>query len=148
MNKKIAVFSLIFFLTVILSACSQNSDVNNKSLENLNPKAEKIEVINFHATARCFSCNTLGDYSETTIYEFFQSELRDGVIEFKSINVDLPENREIARKYQAAGSSLFINAIYDNEDHIKEDVRVWRLLNNEQQFKTYLKDQINSLLNK
>jgi len=153
MNKKLAIFGVLILGLVVLSGCSQNSSSSDKSgsqasTESLKPKAEKIEVINFHATQRCVSCSTLGDYSEATIYEFFQPELRDGVISFQSINVDLPENREIATKYQAAGSSLFINVIYDGQDHIEEDVRVWRLLNSEQQFKSYLKNKINGLLNK
>ena len=67
---------------------------------------------------------------------------------FQSVNVDLPENRELAKKYQAVGSSLFINTIYDGQDHIEEDVRVWRLLNSEAQFKSYLKNKIDTLLNK
>lgn len=152
MNKKIVIFSMLILGIVFLSGCSQNSDNADKSdvkasANNL-PKAEKIEVINFHATQRCVSCTTLGNYSEATIYEFFQPELRDGIISFQSVNVDLPENRELARKYQAVGSSLFINTIYDGQDHIEEDVRVWRLLNSEAQFKSYLKNKIDTLLNK
>jgi len=153
MNKKILILGLLIFGSVFLSGCSQNnadlSKSNNQlSSDSLKPRAEKIEVMNFHATQRCVACNTLGEYSETTIYEFFQPELRDGIISFQSVNVDLSENREIARKYQAVGSSLFINTIYDNQDHIEEDVRVWRLLGSEQQFKSYLKNKIDGLLNK
>jgi len=153
MNKKIAIFAILVLGSVLLSGCSQNSVDSDKLdhqalAENSKPKVEKIEVMNFHATQRCMSCITLGKYSEETVYEFFQPQLRDKIIEFKYVNVDLPENKEIARKYQARGSSLYINAIYDGQDHIEEDVRVWRLLGNEQQFKSYLKNKINSLLNK
>lgn len=152
-NKKIISFIFLILAVTALAGCSQNSANSDKSgvqvsAENSKPKVEKIEVINFHATQRCVSCSTLGKYSEETIYEFFQSELRDGIIDFQSINVDLSENREIAKKYQASGSSLYINAIYEGQDHIEEDVRVWRILSDEQQFKVYLKNKINGLLNK
>lgn len=152
MKKKVAIFGILIFGVILLSGCNRDG-ISTKSAvpastENEKPKVEKIEVINFHATQRCVSCTTLGKYSEQTIYEYFQSELRDGIIEFKAINVDLPENREIAKKYQAVGSSLFINVIYDGQDHIEEDVKVWRILNDEQQFKSYLKNKINELLNK
>ncbi|NCD00518.1 hypothetical protein EOL94_00235 [bacterium] len=150
MNKKIFIFSALIFGIITLSGCSKNTNQQSTkaSADSLKPKAEKIEVINFHATQRCVSCSTLGNFTEATIYEFFQPELRDGLIEFKSINVDLPENKEMAKKYQAVGSSLFINSIYDGQDHIEEDVRVWRLLGSEQQFKSYLKNKIDGLLNK
>jgi hypothetical protein len=153
MNKKIAILSLLILAATALSGCSQGGAAASGSnvpspVENSKPKAEKIEVMNFHATQRCASCSTLGKYSEETINEFFQPELRDGIIRFQSVNVDLPENREVAKKYQAAGSSLFINAIYGGQDHIEQDAKVWRLLGSEQQFKSYLKDKINGLLNK
>jgi len=151
--KKILLFFFLLISTMILSGCSQGNinaeKVNEQDLANdSRPKVEKIEVINFHATKRCASCSAIGKYSEETIYEFFQPELRDGVIKFESINVDLSENKEIASKYQASGSSLYINAVYDGEDHIEEDVNVWRLLSDEQKFKEYLKNKINSLLDK
>ena len=151
MNKKIAIFTALILGITVLSGCSRDSgslDKNSsQSVDNeLNVKAEKVEVINFHATQRCASCSALGEYSEATVYEFFQPELRDGLIEFKSVNVDLPENKEIAQKYQARGSSLYINAIYDGQDHIEEEVAVWRLLSNDQQFKNYLKNKIEGLL--
>ncbi len=153
MNKKIAILSIFILGIAALSGCSKNSanvDRSNTQApsDNSKSKIEKIEVMNFHATQRCVSCSTLGKYSEEVVYEFFQPQLRDGTIKFQSINVDLTENKDIARKYQARGSSLYINAIYDGQDHIEEDVRVWRLLGSEQQFKSYLKNKINDLLNK
>ena len=74
--------------------------------------------------------------------------MRDGKIEFREINVDLPENKELVRKFQAGGLSLYINAIYNGEDNIAEDTRVWRLISSEAQFKSYLKDKIDNLLGK
>lgn len=148
MNKKIAILSLFILGIVFLSGCSQNKTIFDELSDQASIKAEKIEVINFHATQRCVACNTLGRYSQETINEFFQPELRSGIINFQSINVDLPENKEIVRKYQARGSSLYINAIYNGQDQIEEDIKVWRFLGDEQQFKNYLKDKINKLLNK
>ncbi len=86
--------------------------------------------------------------SGETVYEYFQPELRDGKIEFREINIDLPENKALAQKFQASGSALFINAIYNGQDNINEDTRVWRLTQDEVQFKSYLKDKINNLLGK
>ena len=51
-------------------------------------------------------------------------------------------------KYKASGSSLFINAIKDGVDNIEEDVTVWRLVTNEDQYINYLQNKINNLLGK
>jgi len=87
-------------------------------------KADRIEVINFHATQRCVSCTTLGKLSEKTITERFVNEVASGKIIFKSVNVELRENTEIVNLYQASGSSLYINAIKDGKNNIVQNVKV------------------------
>jgi hypothetical protein len=104
--------------------------------------AEKVQVYAFHSAKRCYSCVTMGQYTKETVEEFFQKELEEGKVEFKEINVDSPENKEMARKFKAVGSSLFINAIINGQDNIKEEVQVWRLLNNEKAFSNYLSTRI------
>ncbi|PIU08727.1 MAG: hypothetical protein COZ85_01205 [Candidatus Moranbacteria bacterium CG_4_8_14_3_um_filter_34_16] len=110
--------------------------------------AEKIQVFLFHSTSRCSSCITAGKYAKETVEQKFSEELKSGKIEFREINVDLPENKEVATKFKASGTSLFINSIIDGQDNIKEDTQVWRLISNEQGFVSYLSDKLNKLLGK
>ena len=110
--------------------------------------AEKIEVVHFHATQQCWSCITVGQYALKTIKEKFPEEYKNGIIVFKDINGELPENKDLVMKYQAGGSSLFVNAITAGKDNIKEDVTVWRLVSNESQFINYFQDKLNKLLGK
>ncbi|MFA6552707.1 MAG: nitrophenyl compound nitroreductase subunit ArsF family protein [Candidatus Paceibacterota bacterium] len=129
-------------------AQSQNNQIVENQSKEEKQSAEKIQVFVFHATQRCYSCITIGKYAGETVSEYFQPELRDGKIEFREINVDLPENKDLAIKFQAGGSSLFINAITNGKDSISEDVTVWRLVNNEVQFKNYLRNKLNGLFGK
>ena len=110
--------------------------------------AEKIEVVHFHATQQCWSCITVGEYALKTIKEKFPEEYKNGTIVFRDINGELPENKDLVMKYQAGGSSLFVNAITAGKDNIKEDVTVWRLVSNESQFISYFQDKLNKLLGK
>ncbi|MDZ7611230.1 MAG: nitrophenyl compound nitroreductase subunit ArsF family protein [Candidatus Moranbacteria bacterium] len=108
--------------------------------------ADKVVLANFHGTQRCVACETVGEYSEETVKQRFKEEVQEGKVVFKSINGQLPENKELVQKYQARGSSLYINAIKDGEDNIKEDTRVWRLISSEEKFMDYLENEINSYL--
>ncbi len=128
---------------IFLSACSRKVELSE---EKADEKVDRLEVVYFHATQRCFSCIELDRLTKDTIYEFFQAELRDGRIEFKEINVDLRENKELVTKFRARGSSLYINKIYENKNVIEEDVMVWRLLNDEVRFKNYLRNKFNQFL--
>lgn len=109
-------------------------------------KAERIEVVHFHATQQCWSCVTVGEYALKTIKERFPDEYRDGTVVFRTVNGELPANRAAVIKYQARGSSLFINAVKDGQDNIGEDTMVWRLVNDERRFMDYLETRLKTLL--
>ena len=126
---------------------SDNLTSKTQNSEEKQP-AEKIEVVHFHATQQCWSCITVGGYALKTIKERFTEEYKNGTIVFKDINGELPENRDIVIKYQARGSSLFVNAITNGKDNIEEDVTVWRLVINEVQFINYFQNKLNKLLGK
>ncbi len=133
---------------------AQNTNTQTKkSQENLATSetkipAEKIEVVHFHGTHQCVSCITVGKYALKTIKEKFPKEYENGIIVFKDINGELPENKDIVMKYQARGSSLFVNAIINGKNNIEEDVTVWRLVSNEDQFINYFQNKLNKLLGK
>jgi hypothetical protein len=127
------------------SASAQGNNSKTAEVQVAKP-AEKIQVFLFHATQRCSSCIAIGKFAKETVEQKFSEEIKSGKIEFREINIDLPENKELATKFKATGSSLFINPIIDGKDNIKEDTQVWRLVSNEQGFISYLSDKIKTLI--
>ena len=133
--------------TTASALTNPNKNVNSSAPQSVAP-ADKIEVVNFFGTQRCAACITLGKFTKKTLEEKFAPELESGKIVFREINGELPENRDIVIKYQARGSSLFINAIHGDKDNISEDVTVWRLVSNESQFVNYFENKLKTLLGK
>lgn len=127
------------------NATAQTSSSVTDEVQKAKP-AEKVQVYEFHSTNRCYSCITMGQYIKDTLEESFQPELRDGKIDFREINVDLPENKEVAAKFRAAGTSLFFNPITDGQDNIQEEAQAWRLLGNKQNFSDYLVKKIRGMI--
>jgi hypothetical protein len=128
------------------SASKQQKDTSNMSIA-VAP-AQKVEVFLFHRTQRCTTCITIGKLSGQTVEEKFGPEVLSGKVEFREVNIDEPQNKALAEKFQASGSSLFINAIREGGDNIQEDMEVWRLTNDPAAFKNYLANKINVLLGK
>lgn len=151
MGAGAVIIGLIIF-GIVIGAGPDSKQANQTSNSNQNIasaiKADKVEVFYFYSSQRCVTCLTIGRLTKETVNEFFQPELKTGKIEFREINVDLPENRILANKFRASGSSLFLNAISNGQDNIAEDINVWRLTQNETQFKTYLRNKINNFLDK
>lgn len=152
MSKKITLITLILITALLALKIFTGNQVENSpvlSSTNTTPsasKAEKIEVVHFHATRQCWACITVGEYALEAIKTRFPKEYQSGKIVFRDINVELSENREIAKKYQAGGSSLFVNAISNGKDNIKEDIAVWRLINNQEKFADYFGNKLKTLL--
>ena len=164
MSKKIVLGSVIGVgVLVILAILSSGSPKSSEAIadsQNIKnnisstcgsqqscPGAEKVEVFLFHATQRCPTCIRIGQLAKATVEERFPEQLKSGKIDFREINIDLPENKVLTEKFQAGGSVLFINAIVNGQDNIKEDTMVWQLAGGTaDKFKDYLSNKLNTIL--
>lgn len=152
---------IILFLALTLTGCSNvktseqpntssqeiaGSEIKQPPMSSVATAPEKIEVFLFHGTVRCSTCIAIGKLSERTVQEKFAEETKSGRIVFKEINIDQPENKALAEKFQAAGSALYINTIRNGQDNIEQDTKVWRLTGDETAFINYLQNKINMLM--
>lgn len=155
-GKTILIYLLLFivitFGTYVVAVNSKTNKVaaqDNKLVDvQINETADKLEIYYFHRTQRCSTCLAIGRYTKEIIQEKFSDQVSKGIIDFREINIDLVENAEIVSKYRATGQSLYINAIKDDQDNINQDIKIWRLVRSESQFKDYLASRIASLLKK
>jgi hypothetical protein len=153
LKYNIKLISLLFLIMIILIGCNnsevieENNELNDNEIKEKIINVEKIEVIHFHATNQCYSCITVGEYAKDTIETYFSDELKQGIIEFKHINGELAENKEIVLKFGAKGSSLFIGTYEkDGKLNIEENINVWYKIRNKQDYMDYLSDVIKKRL--
>ena len=107
---------------------------------------EKVEIIHFHGTHQCYSCKTVGQYAEETVNTYFAEELKSGKITFAHINAELPENQELASKYEVTGASLWIGVYDEKGFHKEQNTQVWYKIDNKTEYMSYLKDIIQQRL--
>lgn len=108
------------FLTLILmlsfTAC-QGQD-KSKTIPT-SESISKIEVIDFYGTHRCVTCEAIEANAKYTVDTYYPSEKKKGTVVFKTVNVDKEENYDMAERFEAAGTALFINVIKGGkETHI------------------------------
>jgi len=112
--KQIRIFTILA-LSLMLFSCNANAQNEQKAK---NTSQNIIEVIDFHSTHRCNTCNSIEANTKYTLDNYFATELKDGKITFQSINVDNDKNFKMAEKFEASGISLFLNVIINGKETI------------------------------
>lgn len=98
-------------------------EVGNQS--STSPEINRVDVVYFHATQRCVTCLCFEEHVNTVMERNFQDALQNGKLTYRVLDVQKPENKELARKYGAVGSQLFINVIRDGSDNITDIQEIW-----------------------
>lgn len=107
--RKTIKFLSVFAIIILLSAC--NGQPKKDTNASLDASISKIEVLDFHSTHRCMTCNAIEKNTKYTLDTYFSKELKADKITFQVINVDEKENENIAEKFEASGTSLILNVI-------------------------------------
>jgi len=103
----------VIVISLILASCNGHDKDKNKSLDQ---SVSKIEVLDFHSTHRCMTCNAIEANTKYTLNTYFGKELKEDIITFQVINVDEKENEKIAEKFEASGTSLILNVIKNGKE--------------------------------
>ena len=144
MNKLIYIGIGIFVLLLVFFVPKYiNGNATALGDSKLSSDIGKVEVYHFHTTRQCYTCKTVGALAEETVNTYFADELESGKLVFASVNIELPENKELVDKYEAKGSSLLIG-IYGKDGTFskQEDSAVWYKINNKEDYMNYLKGVI------
>jgi hypothetical protein len=152
MNKNIFLWLGIFALVIVFGsiflinarANQTNSDSTNLTANiTSNSPVDRIEVYHFHRERQCPTCIRIGNLTELTVKTYFKKELDSGKLVFAHINVELPENMELANKYNATGSSLMIGVYrMDGSFSKEEDLAVWYKMGSQEEYLAYMKGVI------
>ena len=104
---------MVLAISLIITSCIGQDKNNTTSINN---SISKIEVLDFHSTHRCMTCNAIEANTKFTLDTYFAKELKEHKITFQVINIDKKENEKIAEKFEASGTSLFLNVIKNGKE--------------------------------
>ena len=76
--------------------------------QNAGASKPKLEVLYFHATMRCATCNAIENNAVKLLLKDFKSQMENGQIKFSSFNVDESANKALVEKYQISFSTLLL----------------------------------------
>ena len=145
-SKKMKEFSILSMLAFSLLLFSCTGKAQNKTSEN-QMKQNTIEVYDFHTTNRCITCNAIEANTKYTLDTYFADELKSGKITFQVINLDEKENEQLGEKFQAYGTSLFLNVVTNGKEK-QIDLTEFAFMNgkNKEAFSNELKETLDKQL--
>ena len=147
---------MLAFLTCLLPACSNSNNIHPQPTEEngistptvqSSPHTDDyVELVYFHRTRRCYSCQYAGDMTQSVIENYFSDELANGKLLFKMLDVQDSANAEMTNRYGAYGSSLFVNVVIAGEDHIQSITSIWYHIGDDDKFISDVKTEVEKAL--
>jgi len=112
---------------------AQDTASEQVTSDNITPVAEqpgsllpnRVDVIYFHVNQRCPTCLCFEKQVNHVIDAYFSDDITSGKLTYRVLNAQQEQNADIARKYGAVGSQLFINKVVDGRDNIKDIQDIW-----------------------
>lgn len=141
-NKRYFVLVILITLLLCVGATPLTKPSKQGKLPQVTQANDKVIVYYFHGNYRCPSCMTIERYTRESIESNFAKELKSGQMEFRSVNVELPDNNHYVQDYKLYTKSVIVSQIAQNkEQRWKNLQKVWELLRNEMKFKNYVKSE-------
>lgn len=133
-------------LAVWLVLAYGSSPTTPPASNNSSGPADRVDVVYFHRTQRCYSCRYMEDAARQTMETYFADELASGKVTFQVFNVEEEKNADIVEKYQSSYLSLYVNTVKDGADHIELVADLYPLIGNDEAFAETLKNKIEKSL--
>ena len=111
------------------------------------PDAKKVVVYYFHNTIRCATCMRIEEYSEFAILAGFSKELKNGTIEWRGVNMQMPENQHFVKDFQLHMSSLVVVLYKDGKQVAWRNLeKIWGHVGNIDDFVKYVQNNVKAFL--
>ena len=111
MTRKLIPAALFFFTVAALGAIyvhSEKARADAPAASQPQTTDTKIIAYYFHVTVRCTTCRTIESYSREVVEQKFAADIAKGRLEYKLVNLQLPENRHFVKDYQLFTKSLVL----------------------------------------
>jgi hypothetical protein len=137
---------VVVCLSVWLILAYGASPATPPNSNNSSGSADRVDVVYFHRTQRCYSCQYAEAGTNHTLETYFADEMASGKLTFQSVDVQDEANADIIEEYGAYGSQLFINTIKDGTDHIEQITDIWLVIGDNEAFVEVVKNKIEKSL--
>ena len=108
----------------------------------------RVVVYYFHTRQRCFSCVAVEEAAQEAIREGFPAELEEGRLEWRAVNLEMPQNEHYIMQYQLTMPGLVVDAAGEAERHQQPRVLTdaWGMARAPARLKEYVQENVRAML--
>ncbi len=109
--------------------------------------ADGVVVYYFHGRQRCYTCNKMETLADAAVHETFEDQLNDGLVVFRAVNIQTPENNHFARDFELRSAGIVMVERLNGEQlrwHRLDEV--WQKVRNDEDFKSYIVENLSTCL--
>ena len=132
--KILGLFLVIVVLVATLAACGSPAVQSNVVAERPSGPADKVQLVLFHFTQRCYTCNYAEAGIKYTLDNYFKDEQASGKVTFAAYNIQDKKNAAVVKKYKAYGLSVYCNTVIGDAEYIEPVTNIWLAVGNDQAF--------------
>lgn len=142
------VFSgLSFGITQKSSDGGFNRDESPESAVSKEGQQPRVVVYYFHGTVRCSTCIKIQVLTVAAVREGFASEIKNGKVQVKVLNIDEEPNRHFEADYSLETKSVVVSQCFgETEKQWKNLEKIWDYVDNEKLFMEYIKTEVKKYL--
>ena len=150
MTRKLIPIALFFLTVAALGAIyvhSERARVNPQAESHPETTGTKVIAYYFHVTVRCTTCRMIESYSREVVEQKFGADIASGRLQYKLVNLQLPENRHFVKDYQLFTKSLVV-VRFDKGRQAEYKVLndTWELVGDKSAMQAYVEREVRDYL--
>jgi hypothetical protein len=106
--------------------------------------ADNVQLLYFHRTERCTSCNNAEQYTRDTLDKYFGDEIKSGKVTIQSI--DYQKDKAMAEKYNVKMQGLKLVITRNGQQTVRDLPELWSYVRDRDAFMDYLKNELDKEL--
>ena len=103
----------------------------------------KIIVYYFHGNARCPTCYKLENFAKSEVETDFAEAIKNGKLEWKTINVEEKGNEHFTDDYKLYTKSVIVSTAKDSKELSWKNLdKIWQLIQDEKTYRDYIAKEV------
>ncbi len=106
-----------------------------------------VVVYYFHGRQRCYTCNKMESLADAVVHEKFADYLDDGLVVFRSINVQTQETSHFAKDFELHSAGIvMVERLNGEQLRWRRLDEVWTKVRNDDAYKAYIAENLTGCL--